>query len=209
MWRDIDSGRALREINRARLPQLNFDTAIFQSWRRPEIPFAVEIGCGVGLHPIRWAEENQRSETWGQILAVERTTAKFEKFQRRLANHPELKNIWAAHGDASVLLPQILTPNSVRTFYCLYPNPEPKSPNRRLGRSPLLKFILETLEPGGSLLCATNIESYARELAANAVTAGFAASAVGDVSPTAAPRSHFEKKYVERGERCFDVICRK
>jgi tRNA (guanine-N7-)-methyltransferase len=196
---------ARREISIGKLPKIDFDFSGFSKWRESNVPLVVEIGCGVGLHPIRWSQANPDR----QMLAVERTREKFAKFNRRLTRHSQIDNLWTAHAEAAVLLPQLLEPASVDEYFMLYPNPEPKAPNRRLAYSPLLKFICSSLRPGGVLCVATNVESYAQELATRADQAGFARPEVSVVAPDARPRSHFEKKYLERGERCWNVTLQK
>jgi tRNA (guanine-N7-)-methyltransferase len=190
-----------RQIPLEKLPRIDFDFAAFTKWRDRKKSLVVEIGCGVGFHPIAWAKENPTQ----QILAIERTTEKFLKFTGRLKNHRELKNIWSAHADAAVILPQLITSPEVSEYFFLYPNPEPKAANRRLGRSPLLRFIFSTLAPGGRLSVATNIESYAKELLSSAEQMGFANCEMAALAPTATPRSHFEKKYLSRGETCWNL----
>ena len=66
------------------------------------------------------------------------------------------------------------------------------------------------MAPGAELHLATNLEWYAREAAA-AIPRDFAFDlmAATEVAATARPRTHFEKKYLARGETCFDLVFRR
>jgi len=170
-------------------------------------PIVIEIGCGVGFHPILWAKENPT----GLMLAIERTRDKFIKFETRLNHHPEIKNVIAAHAEASVLLPQIIKPLSVDQIYILYPNPEPKQKNKRWSHSIFSQFIFEILKPGGEIVFATNVKSYATEMA-HVWPQRFKTDLIQHTpidSYGTKPRSHFEKKYLARGEVCWNLIFRK
>ena len=190
-----------RGLHAPRPPTFPFST--YQNWRQKSaLPFAVEIGCGVGYHPIQWANLNPN----GQILAIERTKEKFKKFQRRLAHHTSLDNrIFAAHADASWLLPWLLEPLSVDEYFWLYPNPEPKRRNHRIAFSKLTELVVTTLKPNGRLTIATNLKDYADEIRRELPRRfGLKIYLEAVCTLDQAPRSHFEKKYLARGERCFN-----
>ena len=196
-----------------RAPVPNFPFSDFSKWRKTGCPFAIEIGCGVGYHAILWAKYNPGV----QLLAIERTKEKFEKFNRRLFHHRQFASlIFAARADANWLLPHLLVPNSVDEYFWLYPNPEPKRRNHRIAFSNLIEIVVSTLKSGGKLIIATNIANYANEvrhwlpfkyplilecerhLCRDDLVAGRHQF-----------RSHFEKKYLEREDLCFDFEFRK
>jgi tRNA G46 methylase TrmB len=200
----------MRQIDLRKIPRPDFEFSEFQHWRKSELNFVIEIGCGVGRHPLTWAAAHPNE----QILAIERTHEKFTKFKTRLENHRtkypgQYQNIWAAHAEASVLLPHLLSENSVSQFFHLYPNPEPKAKNRRLAHNPLLPFIFKTLLPNGCLTVASNIKSYIDELRSTSAEIGFIEFSSGPISFSTPPRSHFEKKYLARGETCYEIILQK
>jgi len=62
----------------------------------PEGPLDIEIGCGTGLHPLRYSAENPDRF----VIALEQTREKFLKFVSRLKNHPPRTNLFPVHGDA-------------------------------------------------------------------------------------------------------------
>ena len=97
---------------------------------------AIEIGCGAGLHPILWAQQNKNKG----IIAIERTQTKFTSFKQRLKNH-ELPNIKAINQDALHWLPVNVSANQVDEYFFLYPNPYPKEKqaHKRWHRNPLFE----------------------------------------------------------------------
>jgi len=170
----------------------------------PAQPVDVEIGCGVGLHPIRYARENPGR----QLVAIERTKDKFEKFAGRLSHHETLPNLTAIHGDALAWITHGFAPESVSRFIMLYPNPYPKPAqrNQRFHYMPFFAQLRATLKQGGELWLATNEAFYAEE-ARLIYPAEWKMELVEDslVSPSSPPRTHFEKKYLARGEPCFNL----
>lgn len=171
-----------------------------------EAPLDLEIGCGVGWHPVRYAKENPNR----RLIAIEHTRAKFEKFQSRYARHPELTQLLPVHADAIRWVSHVLKPDSVSKCLLLYPNPEPKAPNKRWFRSPFMHRLIEVLEPGGEILLATNEEEYWKEAIAYGqdfwnLEVQRRREFTQDTLPEGLPRTHFERKYLLRGETCFDV----
>ena len=63
----------------------------------------------------------------------------------------------------------------------------------------------EILKPGGRLLVASNVASYIDGLARVAIAIGFKPSVATQISSVGSPRTHFEKKYLERGDACFEI----
>lgn len=172
------------------------------------LPLDVEIGCGVGFHPLKYARENPGR----QLIAFERTKEKFAKFESRLAHHDSLPNLKPVHGDAIAWITHGLQAAQVDRYFLLYPNPYPKESQRnlRFHAMPFFSFLLSTLKPGGSLTLATNMKFYAEE-AKHSFTEEWGMTLISEkqIEPQAAPRTHFEKKYLARGEPCFDFLFQK
>jgi tRNA (guanine-N7-)-methyltransferase len=173
----------------------------FEGW-----PLYIEVGCGVGLHPIRWSQQNLHA----RLLAFERTTEKYTKAAHRFINNSSPQNIHIVHGDASILLPYLIEPQSIDGFFFLYPNPYPKpsQANLRLPNSPFLHFIRQSLKPGGTLTLATNSVQYASEAIERLPANGLLLMQNKQIESHAIPRTHFEKKYLMRGEICYDLVFR-
>ena len=173
-------------------------------------PIDLEIGCGVGWHPIRYATENSDR----RLIAIEHTREKFEKFHSRYLRHPNLTNLLPIHADAVRWITHALKPGCLSRCFLLYPNPEPKAVNRRWLRMPFMHKLLETLARDGELTLATNEQTYfdeAKEWAENYWNLEIleARSFSDSTKPLGIPRTHFEKKYLERGEICHDLRLRK
>jgi len=64
-----------------------------QEWRNrvDGRKLVIEIGPGVGLHPIQYAKSNPDKF----VVAIEKTSEKYAKFARRLENHSEINNLFA------------------------------------------------------------------------------------------------------------------
>ncbi len=182
----------------------------------PEI--SLEIGCGVGWHPIRWARENPGR----LLLAFERTEEKFGKFQGRLEVHEargiSLSNLRACHADATHWLAEVRPGRVFSRVFILYPNPypKPKHADQRWFSPKLSLPVLDALRPGAEVILATNLAEYAD----GALRAAQALVSLGHGSleliedlafsqkeglPPGFPRTHFEKKYLLRGETCRNL----
>jgi tRNA G46 methylase TrmB len=178
-------------------------------------PLDLEIGCGVGWHPIWYATENPQR----RLIAIEHTRAKFASFAQRLRSHQQpqtlasgLTNLQAVHADAIRWVSHFVRPESVDRCWILYPNPEPKAVNKRWMRSPFMHQLLKVLKPGGEIHIATNDQSYiseAIEWAEKAWSLEVFLRTSFDQTTFKSPRTHFEKKYLLRGETCFEAGFRK
>lgn len=173
-------------------------------------PLDLEIGCGVGWHPITYATSHPER----RLIAIEHTRAKFESFATRLRRHEPILNLLPIHADAIRWVTHAVAPSSLSRCLFLYPNPEPKAPNKRWFRSSFMQRLIETLKPGGEILLATNEEWYFDEaLTYSKQFWGLeiveTRSFKQDNAPSETPRTHFEKKYLLRGETCFDLRVRK
>lgn len=169
----------------------------------------LEIGCGVGLHPIQYAKKNPER----LILAIEHTREKFDKFLSRAQHHASLTNLLGVHGNAISYITHEIGDESIENCFLLYPNPEPKNPSKRWLRMPFFSEIIRVLRPDGKIILSTNIESYFQEALEFAnkewrlkvVSQGTIADSPLNLD-TEIPRTHFEKKYLDRGETCWQAI---
>jgi tRNA G46 methylase TrmB len=171
------------------------------------VPLDVEVGCGAGLHPLRYAREHPERF----LVAIEHTRTRFERFAGRLAHHAPLPNLHPVHADAVAWITHFLPPRSVDRYFFLYPNPYPKGWHVM----PFFGRVVETLKPGGTIVLATNERFYfdeAKEFFARAWGLEFEserALSAATKLPSGVPRTHFEKKYLERGETCLELVVRK
>lgn len=195
---------------------LSLDKAL----KRPQI--FLEIGCGVGWHPIQEAQKLTQNSNSGNaslaeeaaIIAIERTVNKFASFKNRLNNHVELTRIiTAVNADAIYFITHYVKASSVDKLWLLYPNPEVKKQNNRWYLSPGFKEILKSLKPNGEFYFATNLKEYAASAlkASSELNLNLNLKRVISAADDShfKPRSHFEKKYLERGDLIYDFSFRK
>jgi tRNA (guanine-N7-)-methyltransferase len=172
-------------------------------------PLYLEIGCGVGFHPIQFAKKNPQF----RLLAFERTSEKYLKAKQRFIGNGSLENLLIVHGDASFFLAELFLKNTpaikLAGIFVLYPNPYPKKSqsNLRLAHMPLTLVLDQILEAHGTLTLASNKIDYISE-ARKFIPAKTSLKILSSrqVETSANPRTHFEKKYLARGEECFELI---
>ena len=164
-----------------------------------------EIGCGSGMHPY------ERAKLFPDefVIAVERTRTKFSQFQFLLKNRPSLDNLEAIHADAIWWAASNFNKNYLfDTIFILYPNPYPKSKNAnlRLVNMPFTQFLLEHLKPLGELIIATNMPNYFDEAVEGFQNSWGLSLTESIILPANfSARTLFEKKYLERGDKCFQA----
>lgn len=172
----------------------------------PGMPVDIEIGCGVGYHPIQYALANPGR----QLYALERTNERFVKFQRRLQGHGNLDNLIPVRSEAVAWVTHQVPLESVDRYIFMYPNPYPGILNRHWHAMSFMQQVIATLKPGGTITMATNIESYfieARQYFAEVWC--LTELEARQVAASEQPRTHFEKKYLQRGDACFNFIVQK
>ena len=198
----------VRPFNPSQIPQTRTRTALSPI----SCPLDIEIGCGVGWHPIAYARKHPNR----YLVAIEHTAEKFEKFARRLRRNPAARNLLAVHANAISWITHEVTTQSVDRYFLLYPNPYPKAKqrNQRWHAMPFMERLIATLKPGGELILATNLPAYAEEAEDLLVQHWGLIPArkrllMLPTLPEGFPRTHFEKKYLEAGQICFDLVFRK
>jgi tRNA (guanine-N7-)-methyltransferase len=193
----------LKKIRPFRADAVPVDTR-FSEIDLPDPPYDIEVGCGVGYHPIRYALENPERK----LLAIERTHERFRKFLGRIRGNDVGSNLVPIHSDALPWIVHHIPQNSVRRYFFLYPNPFPK--HRRWYAMPFMEYVIETMMPGGTLQMATNVDEYYQEAKAY-FTRSWGLDLIEDrlIGADEKPRTHFEKKYLVRGEPCWNLVFQK
>ncbi|MGI1793996.1 SAM-dependent methyltransferase [Acinetobacter variabilis] len=166
-------------------------------------PICVEIGAGKGKHALLFTQTNPNSK----LIAIERTREKFLAMQKQhaLEGQPNLQTV---HADALPWIVHALYPAQVEQFFILYPNPEPHNPAQRWLNMPFFEFLLSRLKTGGTITLASNIPEYIEE-AEQQVQNLWKLPFVKEVIGRDSARTHFEIKYLERGELCQQLIISK
>lgn len=181
----------------------------FHNWRSAFSEVSLEVGCGNGFHPVQWAKKNSDCG----LIAVERTLQKSKSFLERIKGHPQLNNLFPICGEALEVLPFLLQAESIENLYLLYPNPYPKKSqeNKRWYHNSFFSFLYNSLKPGGKVYFRTNekwkIDEAKEFFPKNwplILTQSQRLQGKQDSYST-----HFEKKYLERGESCFLLVFQK
>lgn len=196
----------MRDFNSLKVPVPNLDFNLKSLTSHTKLD--VEIGAGQGLNAISYCSQNPNNH----LIAIEKTHVRFEKLLRRSQNHPQLQNLTCIQADAVSFITHFLPSGSVNQVFILYPNPYPKNSqsNLRWHNRPFFQTLKDRMKPGGDLTLATNIEAYKIEAIEHLQNRWQMILVSSDeISLDQNPRTHFEKKYLERGERCWNLIFRK
>ena len=187
-------------------------------------PLQVDLGCGEGAFLCELAQRFPEKN----FLGIERLSGRVEKASRRAAKIGPSRlggNVRVLQMETSHALRYLLPPESVETFYLLFPDPWPKRRHhrRRIVSPEFLGSIYRALEPRGTLHIATDqldyfqhIERVARAIAQSAAPeldwfnqSGclmFEVIAVGNLE---LPVSKFEKRFRDRGAPIHRLTLRK
>lgn len=159
----------------------------------------LEIGAGRGKHAHTYVKMHPEHH----LIAIERTTT---KAQDLLAHN--FANLTALHADAIFWSVYALPPACLSAVYILYPNPEPANTNQRFVNMPYFEFLLSRLKAGGQLILASNIGDYIDEACQKLTEVWRLPFDKCMIEPTSA-RTHFEIKYLARGEICQELTITK
>ncbi|OAL79933.1 SAM-dependent methyltransferase [Acinetobacter sp. SFB] len=166
-------------------------------------PICVEIGAGKGKHALLFSSQHPEHK----LIAIERTREKYVAMQKQHALEGQT-NLQAIHADAMPWIVHALLPAQVQQFFILYPNPEPHNPAQRWLNMPFFEFLLSRLQVGGTVTLASNIAEYIAE-AQQQLIETWKLPFVKEVIPVSSARTHFEIKYLQRGELCQQLIITK
>lgn len=166
-------------------------------------PICVEIGAGKGKHALLFSGQNPNKK----LIAVERTREKFLAMQKQHGIEGQ-SNFQPVHADALPWVVHALFPAQIEQFFILYPNPEPHNPAQRWLNMPFFEFLISRLQVGGTITLASNIPEYIEEAQKQLIDV-WKLPFVKEVIPATSARTHFEIKYLERGELCQQLIITK
>ena len=168
-----------------------------------ELPLVLEIGAGKGKHALIFARQHSDKH----LIAIERTRNKFDAFAK-LAAQQKSSNLSAIHADAIAWIVHAIAPNSIERVFILYPNPEQHNPNQQWLNMPFFEFLLSRLQVNGEVILATNIEAYMDNAEQQANVVWCLPNTRHKVASDS-QRTHFEVKYLARGETCWQLNMRK
>ena len=168
-----------------------------------ELPLVLEIGAGKGKHALNFAQQNSHKH----LTAIERTRNKLHAIDK-LVGQQKSSNLSAIHADAIAWIVHAIAPNSIERIFILYPNPEQHNPNQQWLNMPFFEFLLSRLQVGGEVVLATNIEAYMDNAEQQANEVWCLPNTRHKVASDS-QRTHFEVKYLARGETCWQLNMRK
>ena len=166
-------------------------------------PICVEIGAGKGKHALLFSQANPERA----LIAIERTREKFLAMQKQHQIEGQ-HNLTPVHADALPWVVHALFPRQVEDFFILYPNPEPHNPAQRWLNMPFFEYLLSRLKTGGQITLASNIPEYIQEAQQQLIDVWKLPFVKEKIASTSA-RTHFEVKYLQRGELCQQLIITK
>lgn len=172
-------------------------------WQQLQQPLCLEIGAGMGRHAILFGQQYPAKT----LYAIERTAEKFNVFAERIAA-AQLAQVHPVHADAIPWVVYALPPKSVSECFILYPNPEPRNPAQRWLNMPFFEFLLSRLQDDAQLTLASNIPGYIEE-AAQQLAQVWQLPFICQAVSVGSARTHFEVKYLARGEPCQELLIRK
>jgi len=165
-------------------------------------PVDLEIGSGVGW----FAVQHSNLFPHHSLICIERSQVRYLKLLRRAKG--QAPRALPIRADVHQWVPSNLSSSSIENIYIWYPNPYPRK--QRWHRKPIFERLLWILKKGGRLTMATNIEDYAHEACHYFEKVWNLEVLKSEPLPKEQrPRTHFEKKYLERGETCWEITARK
>jgi len=164
-------------------------------------PLEVEIGAGKGDFILEYARQFPERN----FLAIELGGSVYQ-WLAICCLRSGLPNLRAIRADARPVVNLMLPRAGVSAFHIYFPDPWPKSRHskHRLFNPSLAGGLMRSLEPGGCVYLATDVEWYFHDIVALLGEAGFTIN--GDRPPGVA-RTNFGRKFELAGRRihagCF------
>lgn len=183
--------------------QLDWPLASIQQGLNQYDRVVVEVGCGTGQWSLAQAQRDSKSF----YLAIERTHNK-SSVMLNSYHDAGLPNLLGVQADAIAFIAHALPQNSVDQFDVLYPNPTPKKrqANHRFFVGPAFHVFHHALKPQGQIVLATNIIDYLEEAESFLKQIWHYDVERVTISPhDFTPRTAFEKKYFDRGEKLYEL----
>ena len=154
----------------------------------------LEIGPGRGDFLFQSAEANPNV----RFAAVEIGGTRFKKLSTRIEKRG-LKNVLVVHGDARVIVPQFILPETLQQIYVLFPDPWPKTRHvhNRLLKKEVLQLLVDKLKVKGTLFVASDVGGYVDWVVANAASIPQLIHSNPD-SPSVCPIAIYQPTYFEQ-----------
>ena len=167
-------------------------------------PLNLEIGFGVGNFIIEMGirEPNEN------FIGIDFYHKGIRKVITRIAKY-EICNARIVYGDAKEKLPLLFAPEELNRIYINFPDPWPKKRHhkRRLIKPDFIKVLAEKLRCDGEIHIATDHEAYAMEILdffkKDQLLKNKNGLGTFLFQKEGVPKSKYEKKFINAGERIF------
>lgn len=166
-------------------------------------PLDVDLGCGNGSFLCELAQGNPEKN----FLGIEKLAGRVAKSCRKAT---ALDNVRVLNVEISYAVRYLLPPDSVETFYLMFPDPWPKRRHhrRRLVQEDFLDSIYRSLAAGGFLRIATDQLDYFQQI--EGVAQEDARFGKIDIDETALlPLTKFERQFRAQGAPIYRLVLRK
>lgn len=169
----------------------------------------LEIGAGNGLFALNFTRKNK---DWF-LIALERTLQKsraFSQIEKTFGNHRQ--QLFYTRADGVNVVTHWVPDSSLDGIFFIYPNPyiKEKQKNLRWHNMPFFFELLKKLKKGGQVELRTNLKWYSEEFLKKITdTKHFNLIQNEVLKSTHQPETNFEKKYLDRGESCYQLIFKK
>lgn len=203
-WQQRGKSVTTRPFKNQHLPAPKVSTPNWNSLKEKYQKLIIEIGCGAGHHPYQYA----KSHPDFYVFAIEHTKTRFKQMQNLVREQGELKNLCIIHENAISWVAHYVDPHSIDEVIFMYPNPYPKAKdwNCRWVATPFWGHLLSKLKTDGSIRMVTNIQDYAEQAMYFHQVHWQGKCLEFKHVPADQQRTLFEKKYLERGETCYEMI---
>ena len=165
-------------------------------------PVDVDIGCGDGTFLLAMAARHRERN----FLGIERMRGRVETVCRKAA---EIDNVRVLHLESTYAVRYLLPPNSVQTFYLLFPDPWPKRRHhpRRVATTEFLDAVHRALEQCGTIHIATDDRNYFEQI--DHLAENDARFVRIDNPGSELPATRFQQRFQERGLPIYRLALRK
>lgn len=171
----------------------------------------LEVGCGVGKFAISYLQEYPDRH----LIALDRSRSRIQKLKQTVSGIKQgLEHLKIICEDFDKAWVHALSTLKIQRIFFWYPNPYPKpsQANKRWHRMSIMGDVLRCLMPKGEIYLATNEAFYAQEAQEyllNHWGLHMKQKHLYQHVLPFEPRTHFEKKYLERGECIYDFVFKK
>ena len=167
-------------------------------------PLNLEVGFGVGNFIIEMGIREPCENFIGMDFyhkGIRKVITRIEKYQ--------IDNARIVYGDAKEKIPLLFNSEELSRVYINFPDPWPKKRHhkRRLIKPAFIKILSEKLKPDGEIHIATDYEAYALEMMfffeKEPMLKNKNGPGVFLSQKEGIPKSKYEKKFINAGERIF------